>query len=119
MSEEANQTPEPAASSPPQPLMLVAPAEYPPGPYSNFVQVTITPHDFTLHFASYTTPVVTEPPKEPVRVPVRPLASVTIPLNLVRALIGVLEGQAANWQASFGQPLPDHPAPEPPGPTRK
>lgn len=104
-SEPAQSTPEPEGFQ----LQLITPPEYPPGPYSNFVQATFTPHDFTIYFGSFNLPPVSEQPQEALQVPVRPVVTVSVPLNLVRGLIGVLQSQIANWEGSFGQPFPEPP----------
>jgi hypothetical protein len=77
--------------------------------YANFLQVTGSPHDFTFHFGWYTVPAFVEPPEGVVNVPIRPLAKVSIPLNLVRATINLLQLQAEAWEANFGEPLPEQP----------
>lgn len=87
--------------------------------YSNHVQVTFTPEDFTLHLGWYTTPPFPGPPPGVVDVPVRSLAKVVVPLNLVRGLLRALETSAQNWERNWGE-LPAHPNPpdvEAPAPT--
>ena len=93
----------------------------PPGPeaeldvpllYANFVQATMSPLDLTFHFGWYGLPA--SPGLAPgttgdVEVPVRPLAKVTVPLPLVRAVIRVLEAQLQNWEQTFGSAVPDQP----------
>jgi hypothetical protein len=77
--------------------------------YSNFVQASISPHDLTMHFSWYSTPTLSEPPAGPIDVPVRgPLVSVSIPLNLIKPVIRVLEAQIASYESSTGQRLPSH-----------
>jgi hypothetical protein len=82
--------------------------------YANFVQLSYTPHDFTLHFGWYTIPALTEPPPPgELLAPVRPLAKVAVPLNLVKAIGELIARQAASWEEAFG-PLPDQPSPAAP-----
>jgi hypothetical protein len=96
-------------------MELVAPAE--PGTtmalYSNFIQVTLAPHDFTFHLGWFTFPAFTEPPQPgptgTVPVHVRPLAKVSVPLTLVQGIIRVLQSQVEAWEAAFGQPFPEEP----------
>jgi hypothetical protein len=82
-----------------------------PAVYSNFAQATISPHDMTLHFGWYAIPPLLERPEETVEVPIRPLVKVTIPLNLVRGTIALLQRQLESWEESFGQAAPDEPQP--------
>jgi hypothetical protein len=94
-------------------LRLVAPADPGDAPilYSNYIQATYTPEDLTLHFGWYAIPAFTEPPSAPVDVDVRPVAKVTIPLNLIRGAISVLQSQLEGWEKTFGMPVQDHPNP--------
>jgi hypothetical protein len=82
--------------------------------YANNVGVTATAEDMTMHLGWYALPVITEQPGDAdvIPVPVRPLAKVTVPLNLVRGIIAVLQNQLAQWEQNFG-PLPPHPNPPP------
>lgn len=98
-------------------LRLIAPTELGQTPlaYANFVQVTGTPHDFTFHFGWYATPPFTEPPQGSVDVEVRPVTKISVPLNLLRGIVRVLEMQAQAWEADMGQALPDNPL-DPPSP---
>lgn len=90
-------------------LVTTPDADIPPV-YSNFVQVTFTPLDFTLHFGSYVIPALSEPPSgSEIQVPVRAIAKVSVPLSLVRGIVRVLERQINAWEESFGQPVPDQP----------
>jgi hypothetical protein len=95
-------------------LRIVAPVELGdvPGLYANHVQVTFTPEDFTLHLGWYVIPPLREPPPEDIlEVAVRPLLKVTLPLNLVRGVVAVLENQIEAWERSFEMQLPQHPNP--------
>jgi hypothetical protein len=80
------------------------------------VQATYSPEDLTLHFGWYAIPALTEPPPEPVEVQVRPIAKVTIPLNLIRGVISVLQSQLEGWEQTFGMAVQQHP--NPPAPAR-
>ncbi len=95
-------------------VRLVAPTDMVGAPsyYSNFVQVGISPYEFTVNFSRITIPLVTEPPTEPIALDAaaQPVASVSIPLNLVRGFIRALEGQVENWETTFRQPLPTEPS---------
>jgi hypothetical protein len=90
---------------------LIPPAESPetPAVYSNFAQATVSPHDMTLHFGWFAVPPLMEPPEETVQVPIRPLVKVTIPLNLVRGTIALLQRQLEAWEGSYGQQMPTEP----------
>jgi hypothetical protein len=81
--------------------------------YTNHVQVTFTPEDFTLHLGWYALPPLTEPPEGELEVHVRPLAKVTLPLNVVQLVVQLLQRQVEAWEASFGMPIPKHPNPAP------
>jgi hypothetical protein len=107
-----SQTREPDANASGVQLRLVPSADSFEIPivYSNFAQVTVSPHDLTFHFGYYAIPAFTEPPQGVVDVPVRPMVKVTLPLSLVRNLIHVLEAQAEQWEGNFGQPLPAEPS---------
>ncbi len=92
---------------------LTPPDDYGMAPslYANYVQVTMSPHDFRLLLGSFAFPPLAEPRSGEVGVPIEPVASITLPLNLVRGLIRALETQAAGWEAAFKEPLPDQPQP--------
>jgi len=83
-----------------------------PAVYANFVQGTVTPFDLTLHFGWYAIPPFTKTPSDTVPVPVRPVVKVSIPLSLVRGVMGMMEKQLEAWQDAFGQPAPDQPSPQ-------
>lgn len=93
-------------------LVPVADAPQPPPTYSNFLQASFTPEDFTLRFGWYTTPAFSPespPPSEGViAVPVEPVARITVPLNLMRNVVALLNRQIEAYETSFG-PLPKHP----------
>lgn len=94
-------------------VRLVGPTVFAGTPnfYANYAQVGLSPHDFVMHFSHYSMPVISEPPTESLVIPVtpEPVATVSIPLNLVRGLIRALEGAAENWEKTFQQPLPVEP----------
>lgn len=92
---------------------IVAPmsADGVPVLYANHVQVTFTPEDFTVHLGWYAIPPFSAPPEEEFDIPVRPLAKVGIPLNLVRGFAGLLHKQIEAWEQSFDATLPQHPNP--------
>jgi hypothetical protein len=94
---------------------IVAPSEAPSTPmlYANHVQLTYTPEDFTLHLGWYSVPVIAAPPEGEVTIQVRPVARVSLPLNLVRSIAAVFVKQMEAWEASFGTTLPMHPNPPP------
>ena len=79
--------------------------------YSNFVQVNISPHKFELYVSRYSMPIVLQPSSEPTSVEVkpRPVASIAIPLRLVRALIKARETSVQHWETNFGEPLATEP----------
>jgi hypothetical protein len=76
--------------------------------YANFVQVSTSPHDFTLHFSWFTSPLMSEPPPpgSVIEITPRPLASISIPLTLVQGIITVLQSQVDAWEAAFQRPFP-------------
>lgn len=82
-----------------------------PSAYANFAQIGFSPHDFRLSFGTYAFPVLTEPPDDQVDVPVQPVATIAIPLNLAKALIRALETQVEAWERAFNEPIPDQPQP--------
>ena len=95
-------------------MKIVAPTDVGDAPvlYANHVQATATPEDVTLHLGWYALPPFTEPPPEPeVRVPVKPIAKVTVPLNIVQGIVTVLENQLKAYEQSYGQAVPKHPNP--------
>jgi hypothetical protein len=71
--------------------------------YANFVQASVTPNDLTMDLGWYGVPALTEQPTQPVRVQVRGLAKLTVPLNLVPGIINVLQSQLDAWQRTFGE----------------
>lgn len=78
--------------------------------YANHVQVTFTPEDFTIHLGWYVVPPFGQQPPGITDVPVKSLAKVVIPLNLVRGLINALDVSAKSWEGNWGE-LPVHPNP--------
>jgi hypothetical protein len=46
---------------------------------------------------------------EMVPVPVQPVVSVAIPLNLAKAVVRALETQIENWEKAFNEPVPEQP----------
>jgi hypothetical protein len=97
-------------SPPESALRLVTPPDGDaPTVYSNFVQVTFTPLDFTFHFGRYAIPAFTEPPPGEIQVPVQAVGKVTVPLSLVRGIMRVLQSQIDGWETTFGEPVPDQP----------
>lgn len=93
---------------------IIAPTDMSEAPsyYANFVQVGMSPYEFTVHFSRMMLPLVSEPPAEMVTIDVnpQPIASISIPLNLVRAFMRALERQTESWERTFGQPLPTEPS---------
>ena len=83
--------------------LRLVPADFSGAPlmYANFIQGTAAQHDMTLYLGWYSTPPFGgEKPTEPVDIPVRPLASVTVPISLVPGLIRVLQAQLSVHQAA-------------------
>jgi hypothetical protein len=89
--------------------LRLKPAQYPDGPplYANVVNSSLSPHDVTLHFGWFSSPLLEEAPTGTLEIPVRAVASISLPLTMVRNLIKLLEAQADNWEANSGQTLPD------------
>lgn len=98
----------------PTTLRVVPPSDYSgvPSLYANFVQITMSPHDFRLMFSHYAFPPMPEPRPAEIDAPVQPLVTVTIPLNLMKGLIRALETQVDKWEEGFREPVPDQPQPE-------
>jgi hypothetical protein len=98
-------------------VRIVAPTDMAGAPsyYSNFVQVGMSPYEFTLHFSRVAMPLISEPPTEPLKLDVipQPVANISIPLNLVRGVIKALQGQVENWETTFDQSLPTEPSQRP------
>jgi len=107
MMSDVSEAPEPTEA---QLHLFVDPEAAPPfTTYSNHLQVTFTPEDFTLHLGWYAVPPISErPPDGVLEVPVQPVARVTLPLNLMRSTIAVLERVLRGYEESFGQ-IPEHP----------
>jgi|SRR5215218_63139 len=81
-----------------------------PSFYSNFIQVTTSPYEFTVYFSRLSVPVVTQQPEAAVaEIRPQPIAAVSIPLNLARGFLEALDQQIQNWEATFRQPLPAEP----------
>lgn len=93
---------------------IVAPTDMSKVPtyYANYAQVGFSPHEFTLNFSRYSMPIVSEPPSETLILEVhpQPIASVSIPLNLIQGLIRALQGQVENWETTFHQAVPAEPS---------
>jgi hypothetical protein len=95
----AESAPEPSRAD----FVLVPPQETGDTPvfYANFVQATFSPLDATIHLGWYATPTVDEQPTEPVQVPVRGLAKVSLPIGLIPGMIELLQRQLMAWQESM------------------
>jgi hypothetical protein len=102
-------------------LKIVVPTEVGQTPmlYANHFHATITPEDMTMHLGWYATPPLTEPPTGQIEVHVQPVAKVTVPLNLIRGIVTVLQNQIQAWEQNFGQEIPAHPNPPPAMPEQK
>ncbi len=98
----------------PTTLRISAPSDWSdvPSQYANFVQVTMSPHDFRLLFGHYAFPPLPEPRPAEVVVPIEPQVAVTIPLNLMKGLIRALQTQVDRWEEGFREPVPEQPQPE-------
>jgi hypothetical protein len=73
--------------------------------------VTFTPHEFTLFFGHFAIPPLPEAPGRELEVPVQPLVTVALPLNMVRGLVDVLQRQLEAWETNFGSEVPGNPVP--------
>jgi len=87
-----------------------ADAQDPEPIYSNFVQASSTPEDFTISFGWYMMPPLAAPPAEGevVEVPVEPAARIVLPLNIVRNVIALLQQQIIAHEENFSV-IPEHP----------
>ena len=84
--------------------------EYPAAGYANQVQITYTAEDFTLWFGRYSIPALEAPPEDGrIEASVAPVAQITMPLNLMRNFAALIEVQIRQYEASFGQEIPEHP----------
>ena len=81
-----------------------------PRGYANNVRVTFTPEDFTIFFGWYSLPPLEERPEsDEIPSRVQPVMQVTLPLNLMRSVIAVMQRQLEGYEANFGL-IPTHPA---------
>jgi Protein of unknown function (DUF3467) len=81
-----------------------------PRAYANNVRVTFTPEDFTIYFGWYSLPPLDARPEGgEISASVAPVMQVTLPLNLMRSIIAVMQRQLEGYEANFG-PIPTHPA---------
>jgi hypothetical protein len=96
-----------------QPVKLTivpAPTAGAPRGYANNLRVTFTAEDFTLFFGCYSTPPMDAPPKSgEIKAQVEPVMNVTIPLNILRSVIAVLQRQLDSYEENFGA-IPAHPS---------
>jgi hypothetical protein len=100
----------------PQPTRLrIRPGEIASAPraYANNVRVTFTPEDFTIFFGHYSVPPLDQrTPEGEIETIVQPVIQISIPLNLVRPTIAVMQRQLEAYERSFGQ-VPPNPNPPP------
>jgi len=81
-----------------------------PRGYANNVRVTFTAEDFTLFFGWYALPPLDERPESgEVTVEVQPVMQISLPLNLMRSVIAVMQRQLDSYEQNF-EPIPIHPA---------
>jgi hypothetical protein len=81
-----------------------------PRVYANNVRVTFTAEDFTIFFGWYSLPPLDARPESgQITSHLHPVMQVTLPLNLMRSVIKVMERQVDGYEANFG-PIPTHPA---------
>ena len=81
-----------------------------PRGYANNVRVTFTPEDFTIFFGWYSLPPLEDRPESgQITSRVQPVIQVTLPLNIMRSVIAVMQRQVEGYEANFG-PIPAHPA---------
>jgi hypothetical protein len=106
----------PAREVPTSQVKVVPPIDMGDAPvfYANLIQVATSPHDFTLHFNWFASPLLREPlpPGEQIEITARPVASITIPVTIMNSFIRVLQDQFANYQALLRQTIPDEPIEE-------
>jgi len=81
-----------------------------PRAYANNVRVTFTPEDFTIYFGWYSIPPLDSPPESGrIDSRVEPIIQITLPLNLMRSMIAVMQRQLDGYESNFGE-IRTHPA---------
>jgi hypothetical protein len=88
--------------------LVPAPTEGAPRAYANHLGVTHTPEDFTLFFGWYALSPSNMPPASG-EVAVQPVIQISLPVNLIRPIIAVLQRQVEGYEANFGE-IPPHPS---------
>ena len=92
---------------------LVGPTDFGGVPklYANYIQVGMSPYDFVMYFSRFSLPILPVDLTENrvVELTPEPVASITIPLNLMRGLIRALQAQMENWEQTFREPVPAEP----------
>jgi hypothetical protein len=84
-------------------------AALPAPTYANYLQVTYTPEDFTMQLGWYAVPAMNRPPEDGlIDVLVQPIHRVSLPLNLMRNVVALLERQIQAYEDSFGS-ISEHP----------
>lgn len=72
--------------------------------YANFVHATATQHDITMFLGWYATPALSEQPTEPIEVPIKPVMALTIPRELAKSLVALLQASTATGEQTANQP---------------
>lgn len=82
-------------------LQITLPPELEVGAYSNVLHVHHTAYEFTLDFGVMQ-PAQQDEPDDPVRVPVRVVSRVRIPVTLLFEVLKALNQNLSNYEATFG-----------------
>lgn len=93
-------------------LQITLPPELEGGTYSNVLHVHHTAYEFTLDFGVMR-PAERDDPSGPVRVPVRVVSRIRIPVTLLFEVLKALNQNLTNYEATFG-PIGEPKAQQPP-----
>lgn len=96
-------------------LQVTLPPELEVGVYSNVLHVHHTAYEFTLDFGVMR-PAEQDEPGAPVRIPVRVVARIRIPVALLFEVLKALNQNLANYEATFGPIAEPKPLQQPQGP---
>lgn len=92
-------------------LKVEVPPELEGGTYSNVLNVWHTAYEFTLDFGVMQTVGESEP-GEPLKVPVRVVSRVRIPVTLLFEVLKALNTNMSNYEATFGPIRPPESPPQ-------
>ena len=95
-------------------LQITLPPELEGGTYSNVLHVHHTAYEFTLDFGVMRPPEQARPGGA-MRVPVRVVSRIRIPVTLLFEVLKALNQNLTNYEATFG-PIEEPKGPQPPPP---